>query len=101
MVNDIMNYSFPAIATAVAASTVIIALNVFLCTRKRPIFSFVLPFFSFFLSILLIILGFSKIDSGSFSESIAALVKFFFLFNIPTVILILTSVLTRFFYKKL
>ncbi|MBQ7579770.1 MAG: hypothetical protein IJU39_00500 [Clostridia bacterium] len=89
------------IATMLAASVVLMGLNVFLSTRKNPMFAFIMPAISFVFSVVFLVLNLTVVSADSSSESFAAVVKSFFIFNIPTLVFIFTSLATRYLHKKL
>lgn len=99
--NNLINYSIPAIVTVVAAAIAIVTLNIFLSTRKSPVFAFILPTLSFLLSAVFLIFGLVLSSDDNAQVTSIEIIRFFLMFNIPTAILAVTSFLTRYFYKKM
>lgn len=82
-------------------SCVLIGMQMFFCTRKNIIFLFVLPTITFVASVIITVINFPELSFNRFSEDIVKSLKDFFILNIPTIVLIAISFITRKLHKKL
>ncbi|MBQ7580857.1 MAG: hypothetical protein IJU39_06080 [Clostridia bacterium] len=96
-----IDFTIVRLVTVAAAAVALLSLNIFLSTRKNPVFSFILPVLSFLISIVFLVAGLSVFSDENSSESFSLLVKSFFIFNVPTLVFIISSLLARYLRKKL
>lgn len=95
------NYSIVKIVTVITAAIVSLALNMFLSTRKNPVFAFILPLLSFLFSLAFLVFGISAVLGDNASENLSKVFITFFFLNVPTLVFVLTSIVTRYIYKNL
>lgn len=95
------DYSIVKIITAVTASIVLVALNIFFSTRKNPFFAFIMPLLSFLVSVVFLAVSVPQAISPDSSEAIVSVINNFLFLNIPTLVFIFTSLISRFLHNKL